>query len=157
MGCLITLRALQSKASHTGKIGDKFRNVVLVAPDVEFDLFRNQMQEMGTSRPRFALLLSQDDNALKISKSIWGGETRLGDINPDMEPYRTDLRQAKIAVFDLTHLGGDSHSRAFDEVTSVMGMIERRLAQGQQLADDSSRRPTAGSQQIQVDPLGASQ
>jgi len=39
-------------------------------------------------------------------------------------------------VFDLTHLqGGDAHSRAFDDVTSVMGMIRQRLASGQQLTD----------------------
>jgi hypothetical protein len=38
-------------------------------------------------------------------------------------------------VFDVTPLEGDSHSRAFDDVDSVMGMIERRLATGQQLED----------------------
>jgi hypothetical protein len=40
-------------------------------------------------------------------------------------------------VFDLTDLQGDAHSRAFEDVTSVMGMIERRLAAGQQLASSS--------------------
>jgi esterase/lipase superfamily enzyme len=75
MGCLLTLGALQSMAGRSGKIGSKIRNVVLVAPDVEFDVFRNQMQEMGTSRPRFTLLLLQDDRALKISKSIWGSDS----------------------------------------------------------------------------------
>jgi esterase/lipase superfamily enzyme len=94
---------------------------------------------MGTARPRFALFLSQDDQALKLSKSIFGGATRLGDVNPEEEPYRTDFEHEKILVFDLTHLEGDAHSRAFDDVTSVMGMIERRLAAGQQLAEDGSR------------------
>ena len=41
-------------------------------------------------------------------------------------------------VFDLTHLRGDAHSRAFENATSVMGMIEERLAEGQQMTDDSS-------------------
>jgi hypothetical protein len=31
----------------------------------------------------------------------------------------------------LTGLRGRAHSRAFREVTSVMGMIERRFAEGQ--------------------------
>jgi esterase/lipase superfamily enzyme len=35
--------------------------------------------------------MSQDDHALKLSKSIWGGATRLGDINPEEEPYKSDL------------------------------------------------------------------
>jgi hypothetical protein len=38
-------------------------------------------------------------------------------------------------VFDVTHLEGNAHSRAFEDVTSVMGMIDRRLAEGQQMTD----------------------
>jgi hypothetical protein len=34
-------------------------------------------------------------------------------------------------------LQGEAHSRAFEDVTSVMGMIEQRLAAGQQLASSS--------------------
>jgi esterase/lipase superfamily enzyme len=139
MGCLLTLDALHARAMRSGRIGAKVRNVALVAPDVDVDLFREQMPQMGTARPRFALFLSQDDQALKLSKSIFGGATRLGDVNPEEEPYRTDFEHEKILVFDLTHLEGDAHSRAFDDVTSVMGMIERRLAAGQQLAEDGSR------------------
>jgi hypothetical protein len=41
-------------------------------------------------------------------------------------------------VFDLTHLQGDAHSRAFEDVTSVMGMIRQRLATGQQLAEPAA-------------------
>jgi len=139
MGCLLTLDMLRSKSMRGGKIGAKVRNVLLVAPDVDVNVFREQMQQMGSARPRFALFLSRDDRALKISKSIWGGATRLGDINPDEEPYKSDLERDKVLAFDVTHLEGNSHSRAFDDVTSVMGMIERRLAAGQQLAEDAPR------------------
>ena len=82
MGCLLALDALRSRAMRDGKIGAKVRNVLLVAPDVDTDVFREQMQQMGSARPRFALFLSQDDNALKLSKSIWGGVTRLGEVDP---------------------------------------------------------------------------
>jgi hypothetical protein len=40
-------------------------------------------------------------------------------------------------VFDLTHLNGGAHSGAFESVTSVMGMIGERLAEGQQMTDES--------------------
>jgi len=140
MGCLVALAALQSRAVRTGRIGAKVKNVLLVAPDVDANAFREQMQQMGTSRPRFALFLSQDDRALRISSSISGGATRLGGVNPDEEPYKSDFKRERILVFDLTHLVGRAHSRAFNEVTSVMGMIERRLAAGQQLADETSGR-----------------
>jgi esterase/lipase superfamily enzyme len=139
MGCLVTLDALRARASRGGTVS-KLKNVALVAPDVEFDQFIGQVSQMGPRRPRIGLFLSQDDVALKISRSLAGGTNRLGDINPEQEPYKSALAQQKILVFDLTHLGGDnSHSRAFDEVSSVMGMLQRRLAQGQQLGEDASR------------------
>ena len=139
MGCQLTMEALRSRSMHAGKIGAKVRNVLLVAPDVDFKVFHEQMQQIGSNRPRFALFLSQDDHALKFSKSIWGGATRLGDINPEQEPYKSNLAHEKIMVFDVTHLEGDPHTRAFDDVDSVMGMIERRLATGQQLEEDPKR------------------
>jgi esterase/lipase superfamily enzyme len=135
MGCLLTLEALHAKATRTGRIGDKVKNVLLVAPDVDFNRFRAQMAQMGSARPRFALFVSQDDRALKISSAIQGGTTRLGAVNPEDEPYRSEFKRERIIAFDLTHLKGDSHSRAFDDVTSVVAMIERRLFQGQQMTD----------------------
>src|ERR1700692_570622 len=141
MGCFLTLEALHSRALRAGKIGDKVKNVLLVAPDPDVDanLFRTQMREMGGARPRFALFLSQDDGALKLSKSIGGGIARLGDVDPDQEPYKTDFRREGILVFDLTDLRGGAHSRAFEKVTSAMGMIEQRLAGGQQMSEDGSK------------------
>jgi hypothetical protein len=46
-------------------------------------------------------------------------------------------------AFDLTDLGGRAHSRAFEEVTSVMGMIEQWRAEGQQMTDNGSKPQTA--------------
>jgi esterase/lipase superfamily enzyme len=144
MGCSLTLEALWSMASRTGRIGDKIKNVLLVAPDVDVNEFRTQMQQMRGPRPRFALFLSQDDAALKLSKSIWGGVTRLGDVNPDQEPYRSDFQREGIEAFDLTGMRGSAHSRAFEDVTSVMGMIKQRLAEGQHMADDKPALVDAG-------------
>lgn len=135
MGCLPTLEALQSRSARSGKIGAKVKNVLLVAPDVDVEFFRTRMSQMGTARPRFALFLSRDDGALKISQLIAGGAKRLGDVNPEEEPFKSDFKREGVLAFDLTHLEGNAHSRAFDDVTTVMGMIERRLAEGQQFAD----------------------
>jgi esterase/lipase superfamily enzyme len=143
MGCQLTLEALRTKAVRGGKLGAKVKNVLLVAPDVDVNLFREQMHQMGTPRPRFALFLSRDDRALKLSQSLWGGATRLGDIDARDEPYKSELQRAQIMVFDVTYLQGDPHSRTFDDVQSVMGMIERRLAQGQQLDEDPTRSTAA--------------
>jgi esterase/lipase superfamily enzyme len=114
-----------------------------VAPDVDVDVFRTQILRMGPTHPRIALFVSQDDSALGLSKVIWGDVPRIGDIDPTQEPYRTELERDKITVFDLTKVGagGDAHGRAFDEITSVMGMIEQRFSQGQTMTDRESSLP----------------
>jgi esterase/lipase superfamily enzyme len=147
MGNWVTLEALRGRsirlAQRPGQV-DKVKNAFLVAPDVDVDVFRTQIKRMGPNRPRIALFVSQDDKALELSKTIWGGVPRLGEINPGIEPYRTELEKDRIAVFDLTSLksvGDDAHSRAFEDITTVMGMIKKRLNDGQQIAS----RPSDGA------------
>jgi esterase/lipase superfamily enzyme len=135
MGNWLALEALRARSIRLGKIGDKIKNVLLVAPDVDVDVFRTQITRMGSSRPRFALFVSQDDGALKASQTLWGGVQRVGDVNPDEEPYRSEFAQQGIMVFNLTNLKGDAHSRAFEDVTTVTGMIEQRLAEGQTMTE----------------------
>src|SRR5260370_1204332 len=99
---------------------------------------RTEIDRIGPARPRIALFVSQHDDALSMSKTIWGDVPRLGDIDPAQEPYRTELGRDKILVFYLTRLataGDYAHDRAFSDVTSVMGMIQQRLSQGQSLTD----------------------
>jgi esterase/lipase superfamily enzyme len=136
MGCWPALEALRSNSIHVSGSSGKVKNILLVAADVDVDVFRTEVQQMGRPKPRIALFVSRDDQALKISKSIWG-KIRLGDANLD-HAYWTDFERQGIMVFDLTNLEGNAHSRAFEDVTSVMGMIERRLAEGQQLAESVS-------------------
>jgi esterase/lipase superfamily enzyme len=141
MGNWVALEALRSRYIRPGRGIDKVKNVMLVAPDVDVDVFRTQIRRMGTKRPRFALFVSQDDKALSLSKAIWGGVPRLGEVNPEQDPYRSELAQDQIEVFDLTELkkaGDNAHDRAFEDVTSVVGMIKQRLREGQQMSDTKS-------------------
>ena len=135
MGSVVALEALREIQSR--RFGDKVKNVLLVAPDVAVNDFQTEIQQLGRKRPRIALFISQDDGALKLSRTIAGGVQRLGDIDPQREPYKTEFAQEGIMVFDLSHLDGEAHSRAFEDITSVMGMIKQRLAAGQQFASSS--------------------
>jgi esterase/lipase superfamily enzyme len=144
MGNWLVLEALRGRALRMAKVTskakvDKLKNAMLVAPDVDVDVFRTQIARMGTNRPKFLLFVSQDDGALKASRFIGGDVQRLGDVNPAAEPYRGEFERSGIEVFDLTKLGGgDAHGRAFEEVDSVVGMIKQRMNQGQALATPSS-------------------
>ena len=143
MGNWVALEALRGRSMRGGQTAasikaDKLKNAMLVAPDVDVDVFRAQIQRMGAARPRIALFVSQDDAALRLSRTIADDAPRLGNIDPTQEPYRSELERDKILVFDLTHLataGDDAHGRAFDDVTSVMAMIKQRLSEGQTMSD----------------------
>ena len=143
MGNWVTLEALRGRAiratrlaDRSGRIpdkittADKVKNAFLVAPDVDVDVFRTQIRRMGTFKPRFLLFVSQDDKALEFSQTIWGGMQRLGDVDPVQEPYRSELARDRVEVFDLTKIkstSGSAHSRAFDDITTVVNMIRERV------------------------------
>ena len=129
MGNWVTLEALRAMSIRSGKIGGKIRNVLLVAPDVDVDVFRTQIQRIGSPKPRFSLFVSQDDKALGLSQTIWGGVPRLGEINPAQEPYQSELKRENIEVFDLTTLKGDAHDRAFEDITTVVAMFKNRVGE----------------------------
>jgi esterase/lipase superfamily enzyme len=159
MGNWIALEALRGRSMRSRQFADKIRadklkNAMLVAPDVDVDVFRAQIQRMGASRPRIALFLSQDDRALSFSQFIWGDVPRLGQVDPNQEPYRSEFERDRIEVFDLTRLksvGGNAHNIAFEDVTSVVAMIKQRMKEGQEMTDGA---PNLGDQLEQASALG---
>ena len=149
MGNWVTLEALRQMAIRDGRVAPKIRNVLLAAPDVDVDLFREAIVDMGKERPGFTLFVSQDDRALALSRRIWGSTARLGAIDPEQEPYRSQLDRSGITVLNLSKLQtGDplNHSK-FAESPEVVRIIGRELAEGQVLTDS---RVGVGDRIIQV-------
>ena len=80
---------------------------------------------------------------------MWGNEVRLGAINPDQEPYRTQLEQANVTLLDLTKRKADdalNHGK-FAESPEVVQLVGKRLAEGQTVTDS---RVGLGDRIIQV-------
>ena len=149
MGNWVTLEALRQMAIRDRRVAPKIRNVLLAAPDVDVDLFREAIMDMGKERPGFTLFVSQDDRALAVSRRLWGDAVRLGAIDPEQEPYRSEMEQAGITVLNLSKLrSGDplNHSK-YAESPEVVRIIGRELAEGQTLTDS---RVGVGDRIIQV-------
>ena len=137
MGNWLLLESLRQMAIRDGRIAPKIKNVLLAAPDVDIDVAREQIADMGPNKPAFALFVSRSDKALEVSKTLWGSQARLGDIDPLQEPYRTMLERDKIAVYDLTALnspGGINHN-TFATSPEIVGLIGARLAAGQNVGE----------------------
>lgn len=137
MGNWLTLEALRQMAIRNDRLPAKFKNVMLAAPDVDVDVFRSQIEDMGDQRPRFTLFVSQDDRALAFSRRVWGDIPRLGSIDPEQAPYKQELANHDITVIDLTKVkAGDSmHHGKFAESPEVVQLIGARISEGQTLTD----------------------
>lgn len=137
MGNWLALEGLRQMAIRNGRLPAKFKNVMLAAPDVDVDVFRSQIADMGEDRPQFTLFVSQDDRALAISRRVWGNVSRLGAIDPEQSPYKEELADSNIVVLDLTKVeSGDrlNHGK-FAESPQIVQLIGRRLSDGQALTD----------------------
>ena len=137
MGNMLALEALRQMAIRNGGLPPKFKNVMLAAPDVDVDVFRTQIADMGKQRPRFTLFVSRDDRALAFSRRIWGDVPRLGAIDPEQSPYREELAANNITVIDLTKLkaGDKLHHSKFADSPEIVQLIGAPLSTGQPLTD----------------------
>lgn len=101
-----------------------FRQVVLTAPDVDADKFRELARAVQTMGERTTLYASSKDEALALSKRFQGYQ-RAGDVLPDMVVV-PGLDSIDVSNVDTSFLG---HSYVGDN-TSVIADIARLLRTG---------------------------
>lgn len=137
MGNWLALEALRQMAIRNNGLPAKFENVMLASPDVDVDVFRQQISDIGTQHPKFTLFVSRDDRALAVSRRVWGDVARLGSIDPEQSPYKKELADSQISVVDLTTIkSGDrlNHGK-FAESPEIVRLIGARISEGQTLTD----------------------
>jgi esterase/lipase superfamily enzyme len=137
MGNFLVLETLRQMAIRDRRIPAKIDDVMLAAPDVDVDVFRNDIADMGHPHPKFTLFASRDDKALALSRWIWGSDARLGAIDPNAEPYRSTLAAEHVDVFDLTDMKSEdavNHSK-FVNSPELVQIVGKRLSSGQTLSD----------------------
>jgi esterase/lipase superfamily enzyme len=137
MGNFLVLETLRQMAIRDRRIPAKIDDVMLAAPDVDVDVFRNEIADLGDPHPKFTLFASRDDKALALSGWFWGSDARLGAIDPKAQPYRGDLAAEHVSVFDLTDIQSKDAINHNKFVTSpeLVQLIGNRLAAGQVLSD----------------------
>lgn len=139
MGTWLTMESLRQMGIRDGHLNGKIRDVILASPDIDIQVFAKQYAEMGMPRPKFTIFVSQDDRALAFSSFITGRVSRLGAIDPTVEPYRTKLEEAGITAIDLTKVNSNdrlNHGK-FAESPEIVQLIGQRLMTGQPLTDSN--------------------
>lgn len=137
MGTWLTVESLRQMAIRDGRIPPKIANVILASPDLDIDVFRQQLADMGPDRPKFTVFVSRDDRALTVSRRFSGNVDRLGQVDINDPAIRKLLESEGITVLDLSALRvGDklNHSK-FAESPEVVRLLGDRLIAGQSVTD----------------------
>lgn len=132
MGSWLAVEALRGIAMRDKGISPKIKNVVLASPDIDVDVFRRQLIEMGPKRPQFTIFASRGDRALAVSKWISGDVDRVGAA--DVRPYESELKALGITVVDTTDVkAGDALAHnTFADSPEMVQLLGKRLS-GQSL------------------------
>ncbi|MER9306076.1 alpha/beta hydrolase [Mesorhizobium sp. M0293] len=127
MGTWVTMEALRQLAITGDRdLDGKLGYVILASPDIDVDVFKKQMIRYGKPDKPFAILLSGDDRALKLSSLISGDKPRVGDYG-----NAADLASYGVSVVDLTQAkGGDrlNHAKFADNPIMVQLLGDRLRA-----------------------------
>ena len=137
MGTWLTMESLRQMAIRNNGVPSKISDVILASPDLDVDVFRQQLADMGPKRPKFTVFVSQDDRALTLSRRISGNVDRLGQIDISDPAYREEFERGGITILDLSALQvGDrlNHSK-FAESPEVVRLLGQRLIAGQAVTD----------------------
>lgn len=118
--------ARQVSAADRRQLSRKIEQVFLAAPDIDIDLFKAQLKRIGRPDKPFVILVSEDDRALKLSKTIAGGKERVGAYKDDKE-----LASLGATVVDLTDVKADdgAHHNKFAQLAKFSPQIRKILAQ----------------------------
>ncbi|MBB4007278.1 alpha/beta hydrolase [Allorhizobium taibaishanense] len=135
MGTWLTMEALRGVAMRKGAVPSKIKNVILASPDIDVDVFRRQLIEMGLKRPHMTIFTSTKDRALGVSRWLSGGVSRVGGISQDeLRPLQPDLKLLGITVIDTSTV--NTHDalghNAFADSPDIIRLLGQRIA-GQSL------------------------
>lgn len=77
-------------------------NVVLAAPDIDADVFRQQVSVIGPLNPPLTILLSRDDRALQASSILAGNTPRIGALDITDPVVQQAASQEKVRLIDIS-------------------------------------------------------
>lgn len=117
MGSALTMEALRSLALRGDhKTLAKLSGVILISPDIDVDVFREQARSMGTLPQPFLIFGSNRDKVLRFSAGLTGQKERLGSLT-DL----TRLSDLKVTFLDVGAFAkGSSHFLVADSPALIL-------------------------------------
>jgi esterase/lipase superfamily enzyme len=100
LGSNIVMEAMrQLRIGGRQDVLDRIGGVILMSPDIDVDVFRSQALRIDPLPQPFLIFTSQRDRALRISATITGQRTRLGNIGTVEDVADIDVTLVDISEF----------------------------------------------------------
>jgi esterase/lipase superfamily enzyme len=133
MGAWLAMEALRENAiSGSPDLNGKLGDVMLAAPDIDLNVFRQQLARLDPSH--VSVLVSANDRALSISRSLAGDRPRLGGLNPNNPQDRAALDELGVKAYDLSKestglIGHGTYADAPQAVRTIGSQITEQRPQ----------------------------
>ncbi len=149
MGAMVLMEALRSMAlAGSPRFFAKLQAIVLMAPDLDIDVFRGQVRPLADTDVPVYIFISSRDRALRFSSILRGDSERLGSIQ--------DLARVEglpVTLIDTSGVndGGDSLGH-FAVATSptMISLIQGMDQVGAEIFEDAANSPNPVEQTINV-------
>lgn len=135
MGGFLTMEAVrQLKLQGHTDVLTKLE-VVLAAPDIDVDVFRAQLRDIGRMRAPITLLVAKTDRALAVSSLIGGERPRVGLLDIDDPVVRKAAEAEHVRIIDISSVessDGLGHDRfaALARFEKQLTLAESRTENG---------------------------
>ncbi|MEJ0052649.1 MAG: alpha/beta fold hydrolase [Methylovirgula sp.] len=155
LGTWLTMEALRQRAiAGSPSLNGKLGLVMLAAPDIDLSVFRSQLSELDASH--FSVLVSADDRALSLSRTLAGDRPRVGALDPRKPSDRAALARLGVKIYDLSGksdglIDHDAYADLPDVVRSIGAQIGRQRIQDQDVTAVLGERPV--DTQVSTAPL----
>ncbi len=131
MGSFVTMEALRQAAiAGRGEMNNRLGEVILAAPDLDVEVFRQQMARI--SRPsRISLFVQSDDRALAAAARIAWDRPRVGALDVRDRRHREIISSLGVRVFVMQSGGWTDLIRhgTFAEAPEIVRLIGGKIGQ----------------------------
>ncbi|PTX02986.1 alpha/beta hydrolase [Pararhodobacter aggregans] len=123
MGSHLLMETLRQMALTRDPTLRQIGGVILISPDVDVELFRQQVRTIGTLPEPFLIITSQRDRILALSASLTGERSRLGNL-----PDATAVEGLGVTLVDVSAFGQGSGHFTAGSSPALIGLLDQMNA-----------------------------
>ncbi|MCB1389560.1 MAG: alpha/beta fold hydrolase [Rhodobacteraceae bacterium] len=123
MGSHLVMESLRQMALTHDPALSGIGGVILISPDVDVELFRQQVHSIGRLPEPFLIVTSQRDRILALSASLTGERSRLGNL-----PDATEVEGLGVTLIDVSAFGQGAGHFTAGSSPALIGLLDQMNA-----------------------------